>query len=491
LAITKEDEMSVLHCSESNSYALLIGINDYTTFSPSGRDNLVGSVNDALSAARLAYELGCPPENIHLCLADPHADLEELRGRLDPAIADAHVSGADHAEILQCLSWLASALTAPQAKGLLWFSGHGFSNVQGPALCPADTLSGDGAPQNLLYNRDVLDALSVRHPESHLTVILDACHSAATAKPDMRPRALSAALTLTRNSTVDLCYERYGNVVALAARSHEQGWELTGAGVRHGAFSWAVLTVLRRWGVTDRPLGTRIDRFVDLTHADLMDKVRRMLDTLEIPQRPMLYAAPNALNRTVFHGFGNLDMSSADPDEEGGRELFPGAGGGGVTEYVVTGSSVISALYISDAHLKGVAEQHWRPATMYFDGPLPANTASFKVAGGTVNVGETLTPKSTWSAYEDADLKPSTIGSLTPDWLITTGDYYTGSSGSVIIGGMKVESDGSLSWYRTDYDSQSMPSRIASTATTTVYFTGNAALQKSISPLWERNDAPV
>ena len=484
--------MSVQQHTASSSFALLIGINDYTTFSPSGRDNLVGSVNDALSAAKLAYELGCPPENIHLCLADPMADTEALRARLDPAIAGAHVSGADRADILACLSWLAAAMTMPQAKGLLWFSGHGFSNVQGPALCPADTASGDGMPQNLLSNRDVLEGLAGRHAESHLMVVIDACHSAADTQIDMRPRALSASLTLSRKSPVDLCYERYGNVVAIAARAHEQGWELTGAGSRHGAFSWAMLTVLRRWGVTDRPLGDRIDRFIDLTYADLMDKVRRMLDTLEVNQRPVLYAAPTSLNRTVFHGFGNDDMSSAEPDDAGGRELFPGAGGGGgVTEYLVTGTSAISALYVSGDSLKGIAEKNWRGATMYFDAPLPGPSVDFKVAGGTVDVGSTLVPKSTWVAYEDADLKASSVGTLTPDWLITTGDYYTGKSGSVVIGGMVVEADGSLSWYRTDYDTQSMPARIASTATTTVYFTGNVSLGKTITPKWERNDAPV
>lgn len=474
-----------------SSFALIVGVNDYTAFSESGKDNLVGSVNDAIAAARFSLDLGCPASHIHLCLAEPGVSTAEIRARLGPDFADAHISGATRDEILHCMSGLAESLTRPQSKGLLWFSGHGFTDATGPALCPADIRPGEGQPQNLIRNADVLDLLAIRDPDSRLMVVIDACHSSAASRTSMRPRALSASLSMSAADAVDLRYEDYGNVVAVAARTHEQGWELTGAGAHHGAFSWAMLTVLRRWGVVGRDVGGRIDRFVDLTYADLMDKVRRLLETLEVPQRPVLYVPQAMLNRTVFHGFGNDDMESGSPEPRGGRELFPG-GGGAVLPYMIASavSGGATALYVAGPSLKGDAAQNWRAETLYLDGPLPQG--DFKTWGGIGDVGTSMAAKSHWPAFEDADLKVYSGGSVIPEWLITTGDFYgTSGGGYTIVGGLSVGTDGSLHWFRTDYDEQTMPTRIASMATTTLYFTHNVNLNKPISPLWSRIDPQV
>lgn len=474
-----------------NSCALVIGVNDYSTFSESGKDNLVGSVNDAIQAARLALDLGCPVENIHLCLADPDKTTEQLQAEIDPALSGAHVAGATRTDILKCLGWLACALNRPQSKGLLWFSGHGFADAKGPGLCPTDIRPGDGEPRNIIRNADILERLTSRHDESNLMVVIDACHSSAANRHSMRPRALSASLSMSARSAVDVAYEQYGNVVAVAARTHEQGWELTGAGAHHGAFSWAMLTVLRRWGVVGRDLGGRVDRFVDLTYADLMDKVRRLLETLEVPQRPVLYVPQAMLNRTVFHGFGNDDMESGRPSDRGGRELFPGAGGA-VLPYTIASadSGGATALYIAGPGLKGVAAKNWRSETLYLDGPLPKG--DFKTWGGVGDVGVAMAAKEHWPAYEDANLKVYTGGTLVPEWLITTGDFFGPKGGGyTVVGGLSMGTDGSLHWYRTDYDGQTMPTRIASMATTTLYFTHNVMLKKPITPLWSRIDPQV
>lgn len=479
------------YIAHSNSYALIIGVNDYSSFSESGKDDLVGSVNDAIAAARLALDLGCPAENIHMCLAERGVSRAELQARIGPALHGAHVAGATRADVLKCLGWLAGALNQPKSKGLLWFSGHGFADASGPALCPADIRPGETQPYNLIRNADVLEKLSMRHAESNLMVVIDACHSSAANRTSMRPRALSASLSMSPKSAVDVAYEKYGNVVAVAARTHEQGWELTGAGARHGAFSWAMLTVLRRWGVVGRDLGGRVDRFVDLTYADLMDKVRRLLETLEVPQRPVLYVPQAMLNRTVFHGFGNDDMESGRPSDRGGRELFPGVGGA-VLPYTIASSVTggATAMYIAGGGLKGATAVNWRAETLYLDGPVPQG--DFKTYGGTGDVGESMAAKEHWPAFEDADLKVYTGSGVTPEWLITTGDYYGPTGGGyTIVGGLSIGTDGSLHWFRTDYDSQTMPTRIASMATTTLYFTHNTSIQKGITPLWSRIDPQV
>src|SRR5689334_2824221 len=122
--------------TESLGYALLIGVDDYSTYDasihapPEATSSLLGSVNDVRAWYRLCRELGYPAENIRV-LTSPEIARPELEG--------ATVGPATDSAIREGVSWLANKLGAPdRPAGVLTFSGHGAMSPKGLLLCPTN-----------------------------------------------------------------------------------------------------------------------------------------------------------------------------------------------------------------------------------------------------------------------------------------------------------------------------------------------------------------
>jgi hypothetical protein len=118
--------------SPSNSYAVIIGVADYSAYRGRPSDNLPGSDQDAKAWLRIAMaseSLGIPRDNIKLLAVDEHG--RKVKG------ADGRPTAK---RIRKAIAWLARKLAAAadpdatdafgpvmRASGLVTFSGHGFS----------------------------------------------------------------------------------------------------------------------------------------------------------------------------------------------------------------------------------------------------------------------------------------------------------------------------------------------------------------------------
>lgn len=134
----------------SSTYALLIGISDYSQLDLSmgrapGQSDLTGAQNDQHSMAMLVRMMDVPAENIRV-LSSPGASANDFAavamGR-DPVqdmnMAKAQFGPATKAGILEGLAWLASKLQRNDSQGIVYYAGHSVVTESGhPALCPMD-----------------------------------------------------------------------------------------------------------------------------------------------------------------------------------------------------------------------------------------------------------------------------------------------------------------------------------------------------------------
>jgi hypothetical protein len=269
-------------------FALLIGIDDYQAYDASagrapGTSDLRGSVNDVRLYLRTLQALGLPPQNIRV-LTSPPLDAAGLGAPDGVAFGD-----ATRASIEAGVAWLADVLTG-ESRGLLAFCGHGDADARGLLLCPADVTAGLAAA---IPYADVAARLDARRPGTDVTVILDACHAAPGASSE---RARHRSLRGGAAPRVERKHGRSADVVLAASAADAPSYECLLHGEWHGAFSWAATTLLDRWGVA--PEGTCFA----LTHGELVERARRLLDDLAIDQRPVCDGPASARDERVLGG---------------------------------------------------------------------------------------------------------------------------------------------------------------------------------------------
>src|SRR6478752_142471 len=120
----------------TKAYAVLIGVDDYSTYDPSNKHNLLGCVNDVRAFWDVCVTSGFAPENIHV-LTNPALDPSEVGG-----IA-ANFKAATRENILAEQKELVALLAAdPRAVGILVYSGHGAwidnASENSAVICPSD-----------------------------------------------------------------------------------------------------------------------------------------------------------------------------------------------------------------------------------------------------------------------------------------------------------------------------------------------------------------
>jgi WD40 repeat protein len=171
--------------------------------------------------------------------------------------------------IAGALEWLSSVMT-PRDIGILSFSGHGMKDRKGRFyIVPVDVDRRD--PEGTCVPGDELKAALGKIP-GRLVVLLDACHSGASAA-DGQAAPWARADDLTR----DLVSDDYGVVVMAASLGSEYAIEADDA--RHGYFTRALLEGLS--GAADY----NHDRIIHLVEADryVWGRVRQLSSGLQNP----------------------------------------------------------------------------------------------------------------------------------------------------------------------------------------------------------------
>ncbi len=233
--------------SSVKRYALLVGIDDYTSMRPESEEpagrtvwtNLTGAVNDAKAmAAMLIARYGFMCEGVRL-LTNHGATRERILEEI-----------TDH-------------LISPVREGdevFFYFAGHGSQVVNSlsdepdkkdETIVPVDAILGTGDIRDKELRALFNQSLDRR---ARLTVVLDSCHSGSgirglPGRAGVRALALDPRDVADGNQTGPRPEDR-GALVFSAAQDFQKAWETWDeAGQSHGAFSLALLRAMRTSGI--------------------------------------------------------------------------------------------------------------------------------------------------------------------------------------------------------------------------------------------------
>ncbi|MEP7121215.1 MAG: caspase family protein [Byssovorax sp.] len=156
--------------TQTKAYAVLIGVDDYSTYDASNKHNLLGCVNDVRAFWDVCVTSGFAPENIHV-LTNPPLDPAELGGLAR------NFKPATRANILAEQEALVGILGEDaRAVGILVYSGHGAwiddASADSAVICPSDFWMDRSYPNNEIPVQKLWQGAG-----SNLTVVLDCCHS--------------------------------------------------------------------------------------------------------------------------------------------------------------------------------------------------------------------------------------------------------------------------------------------------------------------------
>jgi hypothetical protein len=395
-----------------HSYALLIGVSDYSAYDasadmPRGTSNLPGSVNDARAFYRHCRGLGIRPENIWV-LTSPQLSPSDLEMD-EQARGGVRTGEATREEILDKVAWISAKLgDASQPTGLMTYSGHGdYLAGDGFVLCPGDVAQGGkNGLKNAVSCKELQGIVRQHGASANLTVLLDACHAgAAKEAPESRTsltnRAIKVGMLATDAPAIS------DRVITACARD-QSAHQSTFSGEDRGAFSWAVGSVLNQWKKVEEGDHVRLT----LSYGELVSRADRLLKSLSFQEAPELLGAPQLgdlafLQRglTVIPGSTSrepdalMKAAQLDPDQH---------------DYALYEMSANSAVFASilvantGATIGGVSftagDEHW---SMNANGP------------GTSNVSLAITSDQDWPGGSSIPGFP--VGSARPTFKMPSG----------------------------------------------------------------------
>lgn len=385
-------------------YAVLIGVDDYSAYDasaglPVGTSDLRGAVNDVRLFKTTLAKLGVPEVNIRLYVTGGGAKSGE----------------ATRASIETGLDWLQQTLTATEgSRGVVLFCGHGDSDARGPLLCPSDTTQ---AMTQALSFEEVAARLDKRGQKTDVSFFLDACHAApgADGGAGVRRRVLrDHAAGPARPRAL----RRNDDVVLAGSGSDEPSYEYELHGTWNGAFTWAVTSLLDRWGRS--PNG---EAFA-LTWGNLLRRTREILQDLAVDQRPE-FSGPKPELRSYVLG-GRAARRNTPPQDAGGVRELPG----GMDGYILSNNSgtSIGVLKVFASTLE------WRFTSQSVAWPTPCN------------LKKTGTPPSNtpYVVTTTRDEFPTTPGSYS-----VTGLKYKVKQNNAVVGYMHITTTAYV-WYSID-----------------------------------------
>lgn len=299
---------------KSNGLALLIGINDYSTYAaatgnPPDAINLKGGAHDTVAIERCSRDLGMLAENIRVLrndIASPGND-----GKVPSKIGeDGRPLLPTREEILRQIGWLRAQLEGSEERhGLLWYSGHSaHTSKDGLLLCPSDT-GKDFA--NAIPFKELGELLGPAAAK-RLTVVLDCCHGGALNTTDGKRASTLGGDPIEPTAWIDDADLRIGAVVLAACAPGELAQQSWFAGIPHGAFTWALLCVANQWIAKQQGDSTRMT----LTYRQLVKRATALLSSLDFEQTPQIWPQPAGALTVLQTGNQN---ESADDHPDGSR----------------------------------------------------------------------------------------------------------------------------------------------------------------------------
>lgn len=418
--------------------ALLIGINDYATYDasvglPAGSSDLRGGLNDVKSWYVAARAMGIPAENIVVCTS-PVLSAADMP--ID-ATGTTFASAARDA-ILDGVRRLGGALSdGTPAQGLLTWSGHGSSLSSGAVLCPSD-VSGEGLTNAISYPA-LSDALDAVVPKHALTVVIDACHAGAMASPlgrlDVGRRSLGVgggAPTFRR-----------GDRVLCAAGAFQTAEEYHFQGQWHGAFTWALTTLLGRWGVSEFD-GTR---YFGITYRDLLTRCGALLSAAAFTQAPR--GAGLLGQGDVPFGYPSASGAPAGGAAESGLtvELDPGDGLGIYVISSIGNAAVLGYVMAVGPNNHASGGSTWLKNTEYWYWSGTAfPSAGFEIRKSGSGWPNAATPGNCW-VYPNKSFPSqggtATVTNTTPQWF----QLQTVNGNNVLVSGWFQHAASANNWY--------------------------------------------
>jgi hypothetical protein len=287
---------------------LFIGVDDYRAYEESagqkaGRSCLPGSVNDAKAFWRLARTMGMRLDNLRILTSPPlqPADLGE-------GATSKNVGRATREGIEQGVRWLADCLGASSAiAGLLTYSGHGaYVEDGGLVVCPSDTraTAGGGLENVLPYSRlgELLGPAG-----RNLTTVLDCCHSGAASDQDDAIPSLGRLPVPESVTAKDMAFA--GRVLA-ACGPQQVTQQALFLGVYHGAFTWAIASVLAQWKTVPDGDGRR----ATLAYGELVARAAQLVRSLALRCAPQVQGPDNVRQLAVMQRGDEPADTSVSPD---------------------------------------------------------------------------------------------------------------------------------------------------------------------------------
>lgn len=259
------------------THALIIGVNDYAHL----EDGLKGAVADAIHWYGIARRMGIAGEAITV-LTSPALDASAFGG--DEEAASVTFGEASRAGMLAAAGALADGMdTANGAKAMVTFSGHGgWDEARGALLAPCDVSVDLSDALTLAELEAVLDR---RAPETDVTLFVDACYRHGRQLGDGMGDGLGDGLGMPRLGRSDVLFS--------ASPPRQPSHEVFVGGEWRGAFSWAVTSILDRWGVRN----AGVDPDFNIDYATLRDRAAELLRAMAVVQPPQVAAleAPRAV----------------------------------------------------------------------------------------------------------------------------------------------------------------------------------------------------
>jgi hypothetical protein len=383
----------------THSYALLIGISDYSIYDasadmPRGTSNLPGSVNDARAFYRHCRGLGIRPENIWV-LTSPKLSPSDLEMD-EQGAGGVHTGEATREEILDKVAWIAAKLgDESQPTGLMTYSGHGdYLAGDGFVLCPSDVArDGRQGLKNAVSCKELQGIVREHGASANLTVLLDACHAGAaraTVKDEKEKGAPESRTSLTNRAIkvgmLATDAPAISDRVVTACARDQSAHQSTFSGEDRGAFSWAVGSVLNQWKKVEEGDHVRLT----LSYGELVSRADRLLKSLSFHEAPELFGAPQ-LGELAFLQKGLAVIpgaTSREPDATWTAAQLEPPGAADYTLVQMTANSTVFASVViasTGATITGITftagDEHW---SMNANGP------------GTANVSLSITANQSW-----------------------------------------------------------------------------------------------
>ncbi len=291
------------------NFSLHIGVNRYSNLTD---NDLLGAENDARRWRRVMKK--------------------HLRAKATVLLSE----DATTAGIIAAVTALAVRVgeAGAGATALISFSGHGAATElvgltrmgRTQAICPSDVTIEDGEVVGAIPIQKLMELMGEHRSDT--TFVIDACYTQTGGSVAQRR-------LLGRGGGLEALQESQGEGGVLGAGRlmlgclpWEESFEIKAGGEVHGAFTYALLTLIEQWSVQKTPEG---GRYLNASYGDLMFRTRELLTLLGLEQTPELLG----LHRTALIPFlrpGSdirADMTSRAPDGwRAGSQLSGGEEGG-------------------------------------------------------------------------------------------------------------------------------------------------------------------